>query len=242
MSTNKNNDKKLPIGSYEYMANAYAAVVDIKPIHIYYERPSTWALLPTQLNGLKVLDLGCGSGWYAEQLVNAGCQVTAIDASQTMVDLTTQRLQDKGQCIKANLEEPLDFLRDGEFDIVLAPLVIHYIKEWLPLFKEIARVLKPKGLFIFSTQQPHTEYTLSKLDNYFHKQLITQQWKKPDVTVQFYHHTLHELTESLFNAGFLIERMTEPLPQEGLKQNPEMYELITRQPWFLFVRAIVSKK
>lgn len=231
-------NKKEPIGSYEYMADSYAKIVDVKPIHIFYERPNTWALLPRELYGLKVLDVGCGSGWYARQLLDSGCVVTAIDASQKMIDWTSKRLNNQGRFIKANLEEPLNFLADDEFDLIIAPLVIHYIKEWDVLFKEFARILKPRGCFIFSTQQPHTQYYRSKLDNYYHKQIIIEQWKEPSVEVQFYHHTLHELTESLYHAGFLIERMTEPLPQEGLKQNLEMYHLILKQPWFLFVRAI----
>lgn len=230
-------NSKEPIGSYEHMADAYAERVDLKPIHVFYERPGTWSLLPDKLTGLKVLDVGCGSGWYAEQLAKAGCVVTAIDASQKMVDLTAQRLQGKGKCVRANLEEGLNFLPNHEFDIILAPLVIHYVEDWESLFKEFARVLKSGGLFIFSTHQPHTAFHLFNLDNYFTKQIIKDRWEDPKVEVQYYHHTLHDLTESLYKAGFIIERMVEPLPQAGLKQNDKLYQHISHQPWFLFVRA-----
>lgn len=40
------------------------------------------------------------------------------------------------------------------------------------------------------------------------------------------------------HAGFLIERMQEPPPEEGLKADKEMYDNIMHQPWILFVRAI----
>lgn len=104
--------------------------------------------------------------------------------------------------------------------------------------RELARLLKKNGLFIFSTHQPHEAYHLFKLDNYFTPQIIKDYWPSLQVTVQYYHYTFHHLTESLYQAGFLIERMTEPQPQEGLKQDPELYSLITTRPWFLFVRAI----
>jgi SAM-dependent methyltransferase len=227
-----------PIGNYEYMADAYAEQVDTKPIHVYYERPSTWALLPKQLTSLNILDIGCGSGWYAEQLVKAGAVVTAVDASARMVELTKKRLQGKARVLQADITHPLDFLESATFDIILAPLVIHYIKDLSALMKELARLLKKNGLFIFSTHQPHETYHLYKLDNYFTPQILQDYWPSLQVTVQYYHYTFHELTEALYQAGFLIERMIEPQPQAGLKQDPELYALITTRPWFLFVRAI----
>ena len=116
-------------GNYEPFAKKYAKQVDEKPIHTCYERPNTWSLLPKSLKGLRVLDLGCGSGWYAEQLIHGGDKVTAVDVSPAMVKLTKSRLKGKGNIFVANLEEPLSFFKDGTFDIVLAPLVIHYIKD-----------------------------------------------------------------------------------------------------------------
>ena len=73
--------KEEPIGNHEKFADAYSKDVDNRPIHIFYERPATWSLLPKSLSGLNVLDLGCGSGWYAEQFIKAGAKVTAVDVS-----------------------------------------------------------------------------------------------------------------------------------------------------------------
>lgn len=227
-----------PLSDYEHFADAYAEVVDNKPIHVYYERPSTWSLLPKTLKDLHILDLGCGSGWYAEQLTKAGGIVTAIDISARMVELTTQRLQGKGQVIRADLEKPLDFLASNSFDLIIAPLVIHYIKDLRTFMKEMARLLKPKGLLVFSTHEPHSAFYLWKLENYFTPQIIEDYWPSIKAKVKFYHQSFHELTESLYEAGFLIERMIEPLPQEGLKADPELYPLISTHPWFLFVRAV----
>jgi SAM-dependent methyltransferase len=227
-----------PIGNYEDMADAYAEEVDVKPIHVYYERPSTWSLLPKQLDGLEILDIGCGSGWYAEQLVKASALVTAMDASARMVELTKKRLQGHGKVLQANLEKPLDFLESATFDIIIAPLVIHYIQDWAALMRELARLLRKNGLFIFSTHQMHETYHIFKLDNYFTPQIIQDYWPSLQRTVRYYHHTFHDLTESLYSAGFLIERMIEPQPQEGLKQDSKLYPLVTTHPWFLFVRTI----
>lgn len=228
-----------PIGNYgDAAAKIYAEQVDNKPMHVFYERPNTWALLPQPLNGLNILDIGCGSGWYAEQLLKAGAVVTAIDVNEQMVELTKKRVHNQAQVLQADLEQPLKFLASASFDVIVAPLVIHYIQDWPALMTELARLLKKNGLFVFSTHQPHQTYHLFKLENYFHQQIIQDYWPSINATVQYYHHTLHDLTESLYQAGFLIERIVEPQPETGMQQDKEMYPLLTTRPWFLFVRAI----
>src|SRR5438552_1561948 len=94
--------------SFDNIALKYSESVDTKPIHIYYERPSLISLLPDSVENLKVLDLGCGSGWYCEYLTNKGAIVTSIDSSPTMVEITQKRVKD-AQVILADLNEPLDF-------------------------------------------------------------------------------------------------------------------------------------
>lgn len=227
-----------PIGNYNTFAKKYAANVDKKPIHIFYERPNTWSLLPKSIKGLKILDLGCGSGWYAEQLLKGKATVTSVDASSIMTELTEKRTKGKSRVFTANLEKPLDFLEDQEFDIILAPLVIHYIKNWGPFFKELARVLKDKGVFVFSTHQPQIEYKKFNLKTYYKKTVITDYWQDIDTEVQFYHHTLHDLSACLYKSGLVIERLLEPKPLPELKiVEPELYKTIFTRPYFLFIRA-----
>lgn len=222
--------------AFDKVAKNYAQVVDTKPLHLFYERPNLMALLPEQIAGLNILDLGCGTGWYAEHLTQLGAKITAVDASKTMVQLTQQRVPSCRTYI-VDLEESLSHLGCEHFDIIIAPLVIHYVKDWYQLFSQLAKLLKHRGSFIFSTHVPYTEYMLYKLDNYFEKTLITDYWE--DIgEVQFYHHTLNELTEALYQANFLIERMLEPMPLPEMKEaDPKSYASMLSKPWFLFVKA-----
>jgi ubiquinone/menaquinone biosynthesis C-methylase UbiE len=237
-----NNEETNSVGDYEPFSSQYAANVDTKPIHIYYERPNTWSLLPQPLAGLKILDLGCGSGWYAEQLMRANAVVTAVDRSPTMVEITRRRLNDQGNFYVANIEEKMDFLQKEEFNIILAPLFIHYINDWQQLFSEISRVLKPNGYFIFSTHQPQTEVTSFNLQNYYNKVIIKDFWQDIQSEVKYYHHTLHELSEALYNSGMVIERLLEPQPlPEMATADSLMYHNIITKPWFLFIRALKIK-
>ena len=139
---------KKPKEYFEEIALQYAQSVDSKPIHVYYERPNLLSLLPENLSNLKILDLGCGSGWYAEHLIKQGAKVWAIDASLTMVALTQKRVPEC-KVYLAELEYPLDILENELYDVIIAPLVIHYIKDWCGLFTRLADRLKPQGLFVF---------------------------------------------------------------------------------------------
>lgn len=229
---------KQSIDSYNKFAEEYATITEHKKIHTHYERPATWSLLPKKLEGLSILDAGCGSGWYAEQLLNAKAKVTAIDASEKMVALTKKRVGNQAECLCVSLENIATRFQPNSFDIIIAPLVIHYIKDWFKLFKDFSNLLCPNGLFIFSTHQPHTTFHMFNLENYFDEQLITDHWNQPKMTLQYYHHTLHTLSEALFEAHFVIERIVEPhlTLDEETKADP-LLQKIQKQPWFLFVRA-----
>jgi SAM-dependent methyltransferase len=224
--------------NFEAIALHYSKTVDQKSIHIYYERPNLISLLPSDLNNLKILDLGCGSGWYAEYLTNKGAHVTAIDNSPTMINLTKQRVQARCEVYLADLNNPLDFLENETFDIIIAPLVIHYIADWKVLFCELSKKLKSNGVFIFSTHNPYIEYQLFDLKNYFEKVKIVDEWENVG-KVEFYHHTLHELSEAINIADLVIERMLEPQPLIEMKTvDLKLYTKLTSSPWFLFVKAI----
>jgi SAM-dependent methyltransferase len=111
--------------SYEGTAKAYAEKADAKPWNAYYERPAVLSLLPPLAN-TTVLDAGCGSGWYAEYLLAHGAAVTAFDFNADFVALTQSRVGDRARVLQADLAAPLDFAAEGEFDLVVCPLVMHY--------------------------------------------------------------------------------------------------------------------
>jgi SAM-dependent methyltransferase len=193
-------------------------------------------LLPA-LKGAQVLDVGCGSGWYAEHLVNHGADVTAFDLNEEFVSLTKARVGARARVLQADLAEPLTFAANEEFDIVVCPLVLHYLRDWQPVLRELNRVLKPVGVLVFSTHHPFMDWQVFKTANYFAIELLKDEWE--DVgKVDYYRRPLTVITEDLHSAGFLIERLLEPQPTDDFKRvNPGSYERLTRTPWFLFIRA-----
>jgi len=220
---------------YEGKALQYAETVDTRPWNAYFERLAVVSLLPP-LAGAKVLDACCGSGWYAEYLIQRGANVTAFDFNSEFVDLTRSRVGDQAKVFQADLAEPLKFAQNEEYDLVLCPLVMHYLKEWEPTLREFHRVLKPKGIFVFSTHHPFIDWTYHKRENYFATELLEDEW---DVgKMEFYRRPLTAMSQALDGAGFLIERLLEPQPTENFRlANPERYEHHLRNPLFLVIRA-----
>ena len=238
-----NNQDERPVAqdAYDVMAEAYAALVDTKPHNAYYERPATLSLLP-EVKGKRVLDVGCGPGVYAEWLVNSGAEVVAFDANEKMVKLAKQRLQGKVEIVQANLEYPLDFLADGSFDIVVSPLVMDYVKDWVRAFREFQRVLRVRGYLIFSIEHPQAKYDAHRASsNYFEVELVEFEWHGfgIEVRVPSYRRPLGEVINPLIEAGFILERILEPLPTEQFREKaPEDYEELCRRPGFLCFRAV----
>ncbi|MBC8101261.1 MAG: class I SAM-dependent methyltransferase, partial [Cytophagales bacterium] len=145
--------------AYERMADLYAAQLATKPHNAFYERPALLALLPS-LAQKQVLDLGCGPGLYAEHLLSQGAaHITALDVSPRMVHLASARLPRERTTVRvADVSAGVPFLPDRSMDLVIAPLMIHYLPRLGPVFAELGRVLRPGGHFVFSTHHPMAEY------------------------------------------------------------------------------------
>ena len=139
--------------AYEKLADAYSARAPTKPHNAYYERPATLSLLG-DVRGKRVLDAGCGPGIYAEELVVRGAEVVGFDASGRMVDLARERLRGRAEVSRANLEEPLMWLEDASFDLVVSALAMDYVENWHGPLSEFYRVLRPAGKLVFSVEHP----------------------------------------------------------------------------------------
>lgn len=232
--------KPIALDAYETMAERYAARIDTKPHNAYYERPATLGLLP-DVNGLRVLDAGCGPGWYAAWLCDHGAAVVGIDASPKMIALAQQRTGGRADLRVADMGQPLNFLADGSFDLVLSALAVHYVPDMGMLCAEFARVLKPGGLFVFSTAHPFFDYLYFKSRDYFAVEQVSAEWTGfggEPVTVPAYRQPLTHITEALWRAGFVIERLIEPQPTEEFRQaSPDDYAKLMRWPAFMCIRA-----
>jgi SAM-dependent methyltransferase len=92
--------------------------------------------------GERILDLGCGEGSLAAQLVAIGCDVFAIDASAAQVQACRQR----GIACAVGDGERLAF--DSEFDAVFSNAALHWMRDADAVIAGVLRALRPGGRFV----------------------------------------------------------------------------------------------
>ncbi|WP_242847142.1 hypothetical protein [Desulfosporosinus acididurans] len=84
------------------------------------------------------------------------------------------------------------------------------------------------------------DFTVFNRDNYFTTELLDDEWDTNcgKVKVQFYRRPLSKIVSSVIDAGFIIEKLLEPMPIEQFKiAQPNIYDRLTKKPQFLFIRA-----
>jgi ubiquinone/menaquinone biosynthesis C-methylase UbiE len=106
--------------------------------------------LRTQQLGRDVLEIGAGSGAVAERLLSANPElvVTAIDIDPRMTAAAADRLRPYLNASARTADAtPMPFA-DNSFDAVVGCLMLHHIVAWEHAIAEVARVLRPGGIFV----------------------------------------------------------------------------------------------
>lgn len=107
-----------------------------------------------RVDGLELLDLGCGTGRHALRLAAAGARVTALDFSAGMLARARARHgAERVRFLCHDLSEPLPFA-EASFDRAVAGLVLEHLPDLAGFFGEIRRVLRPGGRALVSTLHP----------------------------------------------------------------------------------------
>ena len=224
--------------AYDRMGLSFQEHAADSAYNAHYDRPAVLAALGP-VTGLRVLDAACGPGLYLRELVQRGAMVSAFDASPVMVALARQLTADQVRIDQAVLGEPLPY-PDGAFDLIVCALAIHYASDRAAAFAEFCRVLRPGGAAVVSTQHPVMDW-LRKNGSYFQTTLETDIWPSSlgEQPVHFWREPLSALCTAATDSGFLIEKLTEPLPAESMREDyPEDYEKLSREPGFLILRLL----
>jgi SAM-dependent methyltransferase len=196
------------------------------------EWPTLRSMLP-YLAGTRVVDLGCGFGWFCRVAREAGAaEVLGLDVSANMLERARETTSDPAITYR---QADLDSLAlpEGAFDLAYSSLTLHYLQNLAELFATVHRALVPGGSFVFSAEHPlYTEPGPDYLDEGPRK----TNWFAEGVVKQ--HRTLATYLNLLIDAGFTVRRVEEwgPTPAE-IAAHPE-WKIDHRRPSFLLVSAV----
>lgn len=107
---------------------------------------------PRPLDGLKLIDIGCGGGLLAEPLCRMGADVTGIDAGAEAIAVARHHAEQSGLDIDYRHRPPEDLAQeDGGYDVVLNMEVVEHVAD-LPAFLAASTgLLRPGGAMVLST-------------------------------------------------------------------------------------------
>ena len=161
------------------------------------------------VSGLRVLDLGCGTGRHALWLAGRGAAVTAIDFSAGM--LAEARRKPAAEAVKFlahDLHERLP-LNDANFDLVVSGLVLEHLRELGGFFAEARRVLRPHGRAVVSAMHP--VMFLRGAQARFTDPISGDKVEPGSVA-----HQISDFIMAAVRAGFRLDAISEHAPDERL--------------------------
>lgn len=217
--------------------NAAAAFAEDQEMSEYAE--SNKAVIETRfrrLNGERVLDLGCGYGWYTDFFARIGANAVGVDGSERMIAIAREKYP-SSEFTLADIEKPLPF-DNGCFDIVFSNQVLMDIENADFVISECERVLKDGGVFYFSIVHPcfyggnwlmdeKRRCYAKAIDRYINSYRLTNEFWG---TAHF-HRPLAFYLNAAAKYGLSLKEICEPVSYDGISKNNDL-------PLFFFAEFI----
>lgn len=202
------------------------------------------ALLP-ELGGRRVLDLGCGFGWFCRWAREHGAaSVLGVDVSERMLARAKAETHDAAiSYVEADLEH-LE-IRPETFDLAYSSLAFHYVENLEGLLARVCAALVPGGKLIFSVEHPiftaptnpswsidTAGHSTWPVNGYLDEGPRSTDWLAKGVIKQ--HRTIGTYVNLLIRSGFAISDINEWGPsKEQIASRPEWANERQRPPFLL---------
>lgn len=215
------------------------------------EQPAMDKLLP-DICGKTVLDLGCGYGYNCIDFIKRGAtSVVGIDISEKMLEVANKEFSDERiKYINMNMTDITQL--SCKFDVIYSSLAFHYIDDFETFTKDMYSVLNNGGYLLFSQEHPLVTATFGGRQHYNKDEngnivsYTFSDYGKPGKRntfwyvdgVEKYHRRFSDIITLLCKAGFVIDTVSEPLPDESATEKmPSILIKEEIKPTFLIVKA-----
>ncbi|MQA91973.1 MAG: methyltransferase domain-containing protein [Gemmatimonas sp.] len=191
--------------------------------------PIVRRLLPP-LEGLRVIDIGCGNGLFSRKLAAEGARVYAFDYSTNMIDharAATREHAIEYDVLDAVDPDDLAQLPTDRFDAALCTMVLMDMRNVEPLMSVLPRILARGASFVFATAHPCFNSPHARLENFGRDgegsptSVRVEAYRTPSrsrdmamtgqpVRTLFFHRSISDLLRPAFAAGFVLDALEEP--------------------------------
>jgi SAM-dependent methyltransferase len=249
--------------SWDIISASYQAYTRISTDDVHYGplAPGERELgLLGEVRGKQILEVGCGGGQNAVALAKWGAVCTGVDPSAAQLAHARRLAQEQGVAVQFahGVAEDLSAMPDAAFDLVLSSYAFDYVTKLERAYAEIARVLKPGGLFVFCQSHPWFQAVgwhlagdpdSPEIADYASWPDIEEwDWRFEDGTsapMRGHLRPLAQIVNGLVEAGFTLERMVEQnyadvvgASAEELARFPYLSSVDTESPEYHILRKL----
>lgn len=232
--------------------------------HKYMINPAVLDLIGN-VEGKTVLDVACGEGHFSRKLAEqagGNIRITGIDASESLIAIAKQRNQTYSNCITFQVGDAsrMEQVPSKTFDIAVCNMALMFIKQYEDAVKEVARALKPNGVFVFSLLHPcfltpgsdwitddaHGEGKAKRIgwktDNY-HLRLAARDVMFVCDTRETYYfcRTLEDYWRTFRENGLVVTDLREPLPPGAMMKRKPEFQAEVKRGLFLIIKTVLSE-
>jgi 2-polyprenyl-3-methyl-5-hydroxy-6-metoxy-1,4-benzoquinol methylase len=205
----------------------------------YLLNPTLFALLG-EVEGIRILDAGCGRGYLARMLAVRGARVTGIEPAPegySYALLEEQRAPLGVELVQDDLTRP--FGLEEVFDAVVANMVFMDIADYRAAMRNCVRALRPGGRFVFSLLHPCFEEPSSAWPSQrfvtVHEYLRPHRFQQ-GISYGFHRPLSHYLNYTI-RAGCCIDEIVEPQLAPELAAADPVYERNVHVPSYIVIAA-----
>ena len=181
-----------------------------------------------RFNGERVLDLGCGYGFFTDYFRSVGANAIGVDGSEKMIEIAKVRYPFSEFSVM-DITAPFAF-ENNQFDVIFSNQVLMDIEEVDFVFSECKRVLKTGGILYYSIVHPafydchwqkdENGYRFAKvIDKYIKPYQFTQEfWGE----TEHFHRPLSYYLNVAAKNGFTLKQTCEPVSYDGINKNSDL--------------------
>ncbi len=172
--------------------------------------------LAGDVSGRRVLDAGCGEGHLARLFARHGASVVGVDVSPRLIEAARSHADNHQWDItflEADLTRGLPAYRE-HFDLAVANMLLDSVADHMGLLRTASELLKPKGRFLLSLNNPYSAVNRGKLETYFASGSVGRVFglERVGFEAPYYHRTFEDLVTAFRTSGFLLRTLEDVGP------------------------------